>query len=198
MKKLYVAALFFAFVIVTFVSGCAGPVRYAKTAENAEDFSPRSVALFPVSVGPHDEAAGIIDRITVDELTKTDRYDRVLSPDEVMRIIEENEAAPIFEEYQAKLEILNYSDPALSARLGEVLDVESFLLVIVSFWSYTVDTKEKDIAKVGLEMRFVEASTGRILWAAHHFDEKRYRVFKPELADVGEAVARRLVREMPH
>ena len=195
MKRI-LTSLFFLVFLICVLTACADPVRYSRMETDAADFHPRAIGILSVDVGPHESAAGVIDRFVFEELTRTGRYSRVLIPNDIHRIVEGEEARPVLEEYLSKLEIVNFSDPDLSRRLGEICRVDAFLLVSLSFWSYTVNTKDKNIAKVGLEMRLVEASTGRIVWTGHHFDEKRYRIVKPELADVGSSVARRLVREL--
>lgn len=196
MKK-YLAAVFILFVAVTVVLACAGPVRYSQVEPEMEDFRPRTIALLSVDVGHHRDAAGVIEEIVAGELDRTGRFDRILTPGDVWNLTEDEASRTILEEYLSKREIVNYSDPDLSRRLSEVCDVEAFLLVSLTFWSYTLNVKEKEVAKVGLEMELVEASTGRSVWTAHDFEERRYRLFKPELSDLGSSVARRLVQAMP-
>ncbi|MDD5476197.1 MAG: hypothetical protein PHU03_06775 [Syntrophales bacterium] len=179
------------------MSACSGGLRYSKTEPEAAHFRPRSIAIISIDVGPHKGAAVSIDRIIADQLVRTGRYDKVLTPEETRDRTAEAEAVDFLKDYLAKLEIVNYSDPDLSGLIGEALGVEAFLSAVVSFWGYTVNAKGKDIAKVGLEMRLIDVSTGRILWSAHHIDENRYRVFKPDLDDVGRQVAKRMIMAMP-
>ena len=196
MKRIVAGSLVFLMIAVVFAA-CADTIRYSKKEAGADNFRPRTIGLLSIDVGPREEIEGVIDRIVTEELARTGRYHRVLSLEDIIRLTGEGEASTLRDEYLSKLEVVYFSDPDISRRLGEIYGVDAFLLVSVSFWSYTVDTKEKDIAKVGLEMRLVEASSGRILWTGHHFEEERYRIFKPDLADVGSSVARRLVGEMP-
>ncbi len=196
MKK-YLTGSFVLFIAVTVVLACAGPVRYSQVEAEMEDFRPGTIALLSVDVGPHRDADGVIEKIVAGELDRTGRFARILMPGDVWNLTDDEASRAILEEYLSKREIVNYSDPDLSLRLSEICDVEAFLLVSLTFWAYTLNVKEKEIAKVGLEMELVEASTGRSVWTAHHFVERRYRIFKPELSDLGSSVARRLVQEMP-
>lgn len=176
---------------------CGGSLRYSKTEPEAADFRPRSIAILSVDVGPHGDAVGRADQAIADVLTRTGRYARVLDPGQVAEDAAHEPLKWSLDDYLAKLEVVNFSDPDLSTAIGEALGVEAFLVAAVSFWSHTLDPREREIAKVGLEMKLIDVSTGRVVWTAHHFDEQRYRFFKPDLADLGRRVARTMIEDMP-
>lgn len=183
-------------VALTLIS-CGSSLRYSKTEPETGDFRPRSIAILPVDVGPHSDAAGRADQAIADALTRTGRYARVLDSVQVEEKTAHEFLKSSLDDYLAKLEVVNFSDPDLSAAIGEALGVEAFLVAAVSFWSHTLNPREREIAKVGLEMKLIDVSTGRVVWTAHHFDEQRYRFFKPDLVDVGRRVARTMIEDMP-
>lgn len=176
---------------------CGSSLRYAKTEPEAADFHPQSIAILSVDVGPYSDATEKAGQVIADVLTRTGRYARVLKPEQVAEEAAHDPLKSSLADYLAKLEVVNFSDPDLSSAIGEALEVDAFIVAAVSFWSHTLNPKEREIAKVGLEMKLIDVSTGRIVWAVHHFDEQRYRFFKPDLADVGRRVAHRMIRDMP-
>ena len=100
-------------------------------------------------------------------------------------------------EYLSKLNTLNFSDPDLSKKIGELAKADSFLLVSVDAWNYAVE-KDKKVAKVSMGMKLYEASTGKWMWKAGHHIAESYMLIKPDLSKVARDVARDMVKEMPH
>jgi len=176
---------------------CGGSLRYSKIEPEASGFSPRNIAVVSVDAGPHSDAAGKADEVIADVLVRTGRYAVVLTTERVREAATDEPLKSNLADYLEKLEVVNFSDPDLSTVIGEALGVEAFLVAAVSFWSHTLNPKGKEIARVGLEMKMIDVSTGRIVWTAHHFDEQRYRLFKPDLADVGRRVARKMIEGLP-
>jgi hypothetical protein len=67
----------------------------------------------------------------------------------------------------------------------------------VDFWNYTTQGKDK-VAKVGFAAKLVDAEAGKIMWEAGHHEVKDYWLIKPDLADLADEVAGKMVDSMPH
>ncbi|MCK7467272.1 MAG: hypothetical protein MZU91_03365 [Desulfosudis oleivorans] len=80
----------------------------------------------------------------------------------------------------------------MSKKIGELANVDAFLLVSVDEWEYTVEKDEK-VAKVGMTMQLYEASTGKLMWKAGHDITESYILIKPELPKVARDVVRKMI-----
>ena len=100
-------------------------------------------------------------------------------------------------DYLSKLRTVNFSDPDLSKKMGEMAKVDAFLLVSVDIWNYTVEKGDK-VAKVSLGMKLYEAATGKIMWKAGHQIADSYILIKPDLPKVARNVVKEMVDYMPH
>ncbi len=195
MKKLRVH-LFLAIAVVI-LSGCSG-LRYTEFSPEAKNFHPKTIGILPVDVGKNEEARGVIDKIVVDALHRKKWFDKVVSPDDVKQRMTADEGLHKgIDQYQSKLNLLNFSDPQLSQKIGETFGVEAILMVRVDYWLYTKD-KGDDIAKAGLDMKLVDTGNGRLIWRAGHHIDKSYTLFKPAIPDVAQDVARKMISDLPH
>lgn len=189
MTKTWEAA--FLAVLLLGVPGCGG-LRYSQVAPEAKDFRPRSIAVLPAEATTFPEAKGAIDGLFAEILGEQKHFDRVIGGGAFARRLERDaELRQTAAEYLAKLDKVNFSDPALSARIGELIEAEALLLVRVDYWNHTTE-KDTKVGKVSLSITMVEAQTGIIVWAAHHQRSSDYVILKPDLRDV----ARNLIREM--
>jgi hypothetical protein len=100
-------------------------------------------------------------------------------------------------EYLSKLNTLNFSDPDLSKKIGDLAKVDAFLLMSVDAWNYAVE-KDKKVAKVSMTMKLYEASTGKRMWKVSHDIIESYMVLKPDLPKIACDLVRDMVKEMPH
>jgi hypothetical protein len=100
-------------------------------------------------------------------------------------------------EYLSKLKTLDFSDPDLSKKIGELANIDAFLLVSVDTWDYAVE-KDKNLAKVGMTMKLYEASSGKLMWKAGHAITESYILIKPDLPKVARDVTREMIVYMPH
>ena len=109
----------------------------------------------------------------------------------------ERGASKVFVDYISKLRAVNFSDPDLSRKLGEMTKVDAFLLVNVDYWNYT---KEKDdkVAKVDMGIKMIDAASGKIMWNAGHQEVDDYVLMKPALPDVAKSLVKKMIKEMPH
>jgi TolB-like protein len=99
--------------------------------------------------------------------------------------------------YLQKVNSLGVSDPALSAKLRASTKADALFLTYVTAWSYGRQEGSK-VARVGLGIRLVDASTGTIMWKANHELVEDYWMFRPKLDDLAEELLAFLLEEMPH
>jgi hypothetical protein len=100
-------------------------------------------------------------------------------------------------EYLSKLRTVNFSDPDLSKKIGELAKIDAFLLVSVDGWDYAVE-KDENVAKVSITMKLHEASSGKLMWKAGHNITEKYMFVKPDLPKVARDVTREMIACMPH
>jgi hypothetical protein len=179
------------------ILGCGG-LRYSQLALEAKDFSPKKVGVLPANVGTYEESRGVIDDIIASELVRRKWFQDVVAADSISRQLQANEdLRKAVMEYVAKLKAVNFSDPELSKRIGELSQVEAFLVVNVDYWQYTMEDREK-LAKVGMDIKMIDANTGIIMWKASHHETETYKWIKPELSKVAKKLAAVMIDEMPH
>jgi len=139
------------------ILGCGG-LRYSQLALEAKDFSPKKVGVLPADVGTYEESRGVIDDIIASELVRRKWFQDVVAADSISRQLQANEdLRKAVMEYVAKLKAVNFSDPELSKRIGELSQVEAFLVVNVDYWQYTMEDREK-LAKVGMDIKMIDAN----------------------------------------
>ncbi len=187
------------FIILTTIA-CAG-LRYSDIDPAAKDFHPPRIAIFPViEVSTYEEARGNVEQIVAEVLVEKKWFVEVTDTASLNRQIKvSEELSKAMADYLSKLRLLSFSDPDLSRKIGEMTKVDAFVLLYVDSWNYTVENKDK-VAKVGIRMKVVEASTGRIMWNAGHHIAETYTLglIKPALPKVARDVARKMIVEMPH
>lgn len=186
-------ALVFSLLVL---SGCGG-LRYSQVAPEAKNFHPKRMGIMPVDVGTYEEARGVVDQIIAGVLVNKKWFTDVVAADTISNQLQANEELrQIVLEYLAKLTAVNYSDPELSKRIGELSQIDAFLVVNVDYWNYTEENKDK-IAKVGMGMKMIDAGSGKILWKAGHHVAEKYMLIRPNLPDVAEDLVKTMVDEMP-
>jgi hypothetical protein len=125
------------------ISACGG-LRYSQVDPEAGNFHPRRLGVLPVDVGTYEEARGTVDQMIAGVLTEKKWFNDVVAGDDINRQFHANEEfRAIMTDYMAKLKTVNFSDPQLSARIGELCQVDSFLVVSVDYWNYTAETETK-------------------------------------------------------
>ena len=193
--KLFVKCILL-FLILTTIA-CGG-LRYSQSDPAAKDFHPQRIAIFPVvDVGTYEEARGDVEQIVAGVLIEKKWFADVTDTASLNRQIQANEELrKVMTDYLLKLRSLTFSDPDLSRKIGELAKVDAFLLISVDSWNYAVENKDK-VAKVSIGMKFIEASTGKIMWKAGHHIAETYILIKPELSKVARSVVRDMVDYMP-
>ena len=177
--------------------GCGG-LRYSEVSPDAWNFHPRRIAVLPADTKVFSGAKGDIDRLFAEVLNEKKWFDAVIGGEVLSRRMESDETLrQVITDYMAKRSRLTFSDPVLSAKLGELTDAEAFLLVRVDYWNYATE-KNKKIAKVSLTIEMTEAATGKVLWMAAHQRISDYIIIKPDLPDVARALIREMIGYMPH
>ena len=174
-------------------------LRYSQLDPAANDFHPQTIAIFPVvDVGTYEESRGDVEQITAGVLIDKKWFTNVTDAASLSRQFQANEELrKAMTEYISKLRSLNFTDPDLSRKIGELTNVDAFLLISVDSWNYAVEN-DKKVGKVSIGMRFIDASTGKIMWKAGHHISERYRLIKPDLPNVARSVVRDMVGYMPH
>ena len=185
-----------AILLALALSGC-GSLLYSQTAPEAKDFHPQSIGVLPVDTGPFEEARDVVDDIIAAELVKRKWFQSVIAGDAVRRGFESgDELKKAASDYLAKLKALSFSDPELSRRTGDLMQVDALLIVRIDFWQYTTDGKDK-FAKVGMGMDLVDVKSGMIVWKASHHILEDYWLVKPELPGVAKKLTALMIGEMP-
>jgi len=199
-KKLFVKCILMIFVLATIA--CTG-LRFSQLAPEAKDFHPQKVAVFPVEMLNYEEAKGsrgVVEQIVAGSLVEKKWFADIMDTESLNRqLLANEELNKAMTEYLSKLRTVNFSDPDLSKKIGELAKVDAFLLVSVDGWDYTVQKDEK-VAKVGMTMRLYEASTGKLMWKAGYDKTESYKFefLKPELRKVARDVIREMIVFMPH
>jgi hypothetical protein len=183
-------------LLILLLGGCGG-IRFSQTAPEAEGFRPQSVALLALDVVGFEEAREALDRVIAAELADEKQFKSFFSYQQMQRLLQENELLrKTTTAYLTKLKAVNFSDSDLSKKIGELAGVDALLLVNVDYWYYTQEA-DKNVAKVGLGMKLINAATGAVVWKGGHDLAEKYVFMKPALSDVARDVVRQMFRAMP-
>jgi hypothetical protein len=184
-------------VLLLSIPSC-GVLRYSQVSPEAKDFHPRRIAVLPADTTTFPEAKGAIDRLFAERLKEQRWFSSVVGGETFgLRLETDAELRQATSEYLAKLDKVNFSDPALSGWIGVLIDVEALLLVRVDYWNYTTE-QDKKVGKVSLSIVMIEAKTGKTVWTAIHHRISDYLIIKPDLSDVARGLIREMIGYMPH
>jgi hypothetical protein len=184
-------------VLALFLLSACGGLRYSQVAPEAKDFHPKKVAILPADVGTYEEARGIVEQIFAGVLVDKKWFTDVVDAATIGNQLQSNEEyRRAVLDYLVKLKTINASDSDLSKKIGEKSQVDAFFVINVDFWNYTREN-DKKIGKVGLGIKMIEASTGKIMWKAGHHEAESYILIKPDLANVAKDLIKTMVGEMP-
>jgi hypothetical protein len=184
-------------LMATAVVGCGG-IRFSQETPEAKDFHPRGIAVLPVGSAFPQETTEAAEKVLAEVVADRDWFARVVSSGDVRKIMSSSgEAKKILTDYLDKVKSVNFSDPDLSRKMGELLQVDAFLICDIDLWNYNITGVNKS-AHVGMSMKLIEAGTGTVMWKAVHNEAKEYRFFKPNLSSMGKSLAQRMIRRMPH
>jgi hypothetical protein len=192
-----IAARNCAVILVVFLLSACGGLRYSQVAPEAKDFHPKRVAVLPADVGPYEEARGIVEQVFAGVLLDKKWFPEVIDAATIVNQVlynEEYKRATV--DYLVKLKTINTSDAELSKKIGAQSQVDAFFVITVDFWNYTIEN-DKKFGKVGLGIKMIEASTGKIMWRAGHQQAESYMLIKPDLPDVAKDLIKTMLAEMP-
>jgi hypothetical protein len=196
MKKIGMASFVIVLLVLSLVA-CGG-IRYSQIDADAKNFHPKRIGVLPVDVGTYEEARGSADLVIAGALAEQKWFEDVVAGDTMKGLLLANDDfRKTVLDYTVKLKTVNFSDPEMSKKIGETAKVDAFLIVNVDYWAYTKEN-DKKIGKVGLGIKMVEASTGKIMWKAGHQRDESYSIFKPDLPDIAKKLVKQLLVEMPH
>lgn len=185
-------------ILALFLLSACGGLRYSQVAPDAKDFHPQKVAILPADVGTYEEARGTVEQIFAGVLVDRKWFTDVVDATTISNQLQSNEEyRRVVLDYLVKLKTINASDSDLSKKIGEKSQVDAFFVINVDFWNYTREN-DKKVGKVGLGIKMIEASTGKIIWKAGHHDAESYMLIKPDLANVARDLIKTMVGEMPH
>lgn len=197
-RKSLVKYILIIFVLTTIA--CSG-LRFSQSAPEVKDFHPKIVAVFPVEVWNHKEendSREAVEQIVAGSLVEKKWFASVVYADDLKKQIRaSDELKKVMTDYLSKLRMVDFSDPVLSIKIGELAKIDAFLLVSVDDWEYTVE-RDKKLAKVGLTMELYDVSTGKLMWKSGHTIAEEYMIMKPDLPKVAQNVARKMISYMPH
>ncbi len=184
-------------VLLLSIPSCGG-LRYSQVSPEAKDFHPRRIAVLPADATTFPEAKEAVDRLFAGLLNERGWFSSVIGGETFGRRLETDaELRQATSEYLAKLDKVSFSDPALSSRIGVLIDVEALLLVRVDYWNYTTE-KDTKIGKISLYIMMIEAKTGKTVWTASHHRISDYLIIKPDLSVVARDLIREMIGQMPH
>jgi hypothetical protein len=195
-RRLLPTCILLAFIFA--LSACGG-LRYSQVFDDAKDFHPKRIAIFPVEiVGSNEEARGSVEQIVTGVLADKKWFADIIDTESLNRqLLANEELRKAMNDYLTKLRTVNFSDPDLAKKIGEFAKADAFLLVSVDTWNYTVEKGDK-VGKVSLGMKLYEAATGKIKWKAGHQIADSYLLLKPALTKVARNVVQEMVTYMPH
>lgn len=193
-KKSCGFALFLILMII--LIGCGG-LRYSQVAPEAVNFHPQRIGVFPVDVGSYEEARGGVDQIIAGVLMDKKWFADVVAADTMRNLLGSNEELRrLVLEYLLKLKTVNFSDPDMSQKIGEIAKIDAFLVIGIDYWNYTVENG-KNIAKVGFAIKMINAANGNIVWKAGHHIIKDYMFLKPGLDGMAKSLMNEMIGHMP-
>ncbi len=188
--------LFFVLLFVT-LAAC-GEIRFSQVTPGTETFHPDTICVLPVETDAFPDAKGVVGPLIADAVGKKGYFSGVVSPKDTRKLMEnDDKLAKAMSDYLEKLKKVSFSDSDISKYIGKRCDTDAILVVEVDFWNYTTRGEDK-LAKVGFSMELIEAQTGKIMWRAKHYDTEGYKWFKPDLADLANKVADKMISRMPH
>jgi len=183
-------------ILAVVLVGCGG-LRYSQLTPEAKDFHPTRIGVLPVDVGNFEEARGKVDQIIAGALMDKKWFADVVGGDAFKNMLGTNdELRKLVLDYMVKLKTVNFSDPDMSRRIGEIARVDALLIVSVDYWNYMVEGGKK-IGRVGFALKMVNASSGAVVWKAGHHITKDYVLLKPSLDGMAKDVINEMIGQMP-
>ena len=179
-------------------AGCAS-INYNEIAPNAKTFRPKVAVVLPAIKMPEgtEQDTDKVAKAIFDAAVATKRFERVIDPLTAKSQMSDNgELQGAVLTYTTKLRSLAVSDKESIKRIGEIMQADTIILGEVSKWGYGIYAGEKN-GEVGMAIKMIDAATGTVYWKAAHGAKKTYSLFKPDLADMGSDLAKKIFDYMP-
>jgi hypothetical protein len=182
--------------LVLLLVGCGG-LQEVWEGPGTRVFRPQSIAVLPPMASQYDSAREDIQEVLAVALNRQGRIERVVTPENVTDIFQASkEAFDSLVFYFSRLEMTGQSDKDSAIKLGQSLNVDSFLVVRVNSWEYV--RKEGDnVGRVGLSLRLIDATSGTTVWKARHERSHSYMFIKPSLKQIAKELADEMIKYMP-
>lgn len=180
--------------LAVLLSGCTAG-RQATPPEDREN-RPAKVAVFPIEPGPYYEAKVPVEKILLELLGQGKAFREIVLPSSPTKGEQDKKKEKLILDYLEKLNILHYSDPDLSRKIGEAWSANVLLIPGIEYWGYSAVGKNT-VAKIGLSLILVEAESGKVIWRSVQYITKRYYYFKPPLPEVARDLLKRMLEQMP-
>lgn len=154
-------------------AGCAA-IDFSETSGNLDAFNPKSVAILPFTNSIGIEAANeTCNSLLAQQIVKRGFFARVAEPGQVKAAMMSNDALlNAITAYRSKWVATGMSDGAQAAAICRALGVESIMFGEISNWGKQSAGLDK-YYRVGINLRWVEATKGEILWKASHTVEQK-------------------------
>lgn len=180
------------------VAGCGSKIRYMQSTPEAKEFHPERIAVLAVDTDAFPEAEGKCNKLIADVLDAKGWFKKVEPVESVKKDWEKDEAfkKTVFD-YLNKLKMVSFSDPDLSKKIAERYGIQAFIVGKVDLWNYSTEGG-KTLAKVGMELRLINAETGKIVWRANHNRIDDYWLIKPDLSDMARKLIKDMIWYLPH
>ncbi len=172
-KKIYIK---YVLIILVLSTVACGGLRFNMLAPEAMDFHPQRIALFPIEVWNHKDADSrkIVEEIVSSVLIKKRFFFHVTDAENLQKqFLANEELRKTKDEYLSKRRLLDFFDSDLSRKIGEIAQIDAFLLLSVDEWKYA-GQGDKKTAQVGLTMEMYDVATGKLMWKASHDVTKEY------------------------
>jgi hypothetical protein len=171
-------------IVLIFTSVACSGLKFSQLAPEAIDFHPQRVAVFPIEVWNHKEidSRAMVEQIVAGSLVAKRLFTDVTDVESLQRqLLANDELRKTKDDYFSKLRLLGFSDPELSAKIGEFIQVDAFLLLFVDEWKY-YEKDDKKMAQVGLSMEMYDVATGKLMWNSPHSITNDYIVNQTGIA----------------
>ncbi len=188
---------FFLIFILVFLTSCAS-IEFNEIANNATLFRPKVVVLLPVRMPDgYEHDAAKAEKAVIDNALKTQRFEKILSPEQArLQMADNKELQDSIISFTTKLKTLGVTDKDLAQKIADAYLADTLIVADVSRWGYSEILGEK-FAEVAISIRLIDASTGSVYWKAMHKEKETYSLFRPDLGNIANDVAKRIFKNMP-
>ncbi len=163
MRKILLALLGLALMI----GGCAPAIQFSEVSPKIDQFHPKTVVILPFINTVGMEVANTATNTKMLQcLTDCKLFDRVIPPDAVKQMMLSTPSViDVVTRYRTVWTATGTADPKISVWLGKAFGADSIVFGEVTGWSESANMSHH-IYDAGLALRWVDATTGEVLWKA--------------------------------